>query len=146
MDIYGRILEDHKMQRQLSQDLLNTSGDSAERRHLFDALAKEVEAHAAAEEQVFYAELIAKPEGQEAARHSIAEHKDAADLLDELSNLDMASGGWLNKFKKLKHELDHHMDEEEQDVFTLARPLIDRQRATDLATEFGHAKDEHLST
>jgi signal transduction protein with GAF and PtsI domain len=145
MDIYRRLKEDHGKQRGLSAGLIETSGDTSERRRLFDALSKEVEAHAAAEEQTFYAELIGIADGQEKARHSVSEHKEAADLLDELKELDMASGGWLNKFKKLKEELDHHMDEEEAEVFKLAQTLIADKRADELGKEFDKRKQNELA-
>jgi hypothetical protein len=79
----------------LSARLIETSGDTSERRLLFDAMSKQVEAQAAAEEQTIYAELIGIAVGHEKARHSVSEHKEAADLLCELKDLDMACGGWL---------------------------------------------------
>jgi signal transduction protein with GAF and PtsI domain len=105
----------------------------------------EAVAHANAEEQTFYAELIGIADGQEKARHSVSEHKEAADLLGELKELDMASGGWLNKFKKLKEELDHHMDEEEAEVFKLAKTLIADKRADELGKEFDKRKQNELA-
>ena len=76
----------------------------------------------------------------------MSEHKEAADLLDELTDLDMSSGGWLNKFKKLKDELEHHMDEEEAEVFKLARKLIDRKRADELGKDFDQRKRQALKS
>ena len=58
MDIYARLEDDHEKQRDMSAGLARTSGDTSERRRLFDELRREIEAHAAAEEQTFYAELI----------------------------------------------------------------------------------------
>ena len=145
MDIYSRLIDDHGKQRGLSGGLIRTSGDTMERRRLFDALKKEVTAHAAAEEQAFYAELIGMADGQEKARHSVSEHKEAADLLDELAKTDMASSAWLAKFKKLKKDLEHHMDEEEAEVFVLARSLVSEDRAGDLAREFDRRKDDEMS-
>lgn len=144
MDIYERLEQDHDKQRQLAADLAETSGDSDERRRMFAELKTEVEAHAAAEEQTFYAALIAEPDGQEKARHSVSEHKEAADLIEELEELDMSSGGWLAKFKKLQEELEHHVDEEEDEVFVLARKLIDEQRARALAEEFNERKTDAM--
>ena len=59
MNIYERLKDDHCKQRGLCGGLAKTSGDTEERRRLFTALKTEVEAHAAAEEQTLYAELIA---------------------------------------------------------------------------------------
>jgi hemerythrin-like domain-containing protein len=107
-------------------------------------LKQEIGAHAAAEEQTFYATLIAAPEGQPKARHSVHEHKTAADLLDELAELDFGSGGWLRKFRKLKEELEHHMDEEEREVFKRARKIISATRAEELSGTFRRRKSSEL--
>jgi hemerythrin superfamily protein len=140
MDIYARLREDHGKQRGLGAGLLETSGDSAERERLFRLLKNEVQAHAAAEEQTFYAELIAMSDGQERARHSIAEHKEAADLLEELSNIDMSSSAWITRYRQLHERLVHHLDEEEDEVFGRARELISGGRAKALAAEFDARK------
>lgn len=144
MNIYQRLTEDHGKQRGMAAGLAKTEGDSSERKRLFDEFYRELEAHAAAEEQTFYAELIATPDGQEKARHSVAEHKTAADLLKELTQTDMSSGAWLQKFKKLKHEVEHHVDEEEKEVFPLAMKLIPDERAEELAREFDARKQKEL--
>lgn len=140
MAIYSRIKQDHEKQRRLAASLVETSGDTSERRTLWEDFKSEVEAHAAAEEQTFYAALIEKPESQEQARHSVSEHKETSDLIKELTEMDMASSGWLNKFHKLKEELEHHLDEEEEDVFPLARKVIDDAKAEQLATDFDRRK------
>ena len=146
MDIYQRLKDDHGKQRGLAAGLMETSGDSDERRRLFAAFKDEVEAHAAAEEQTFYAALIACTDGQDQARHSIAEHKDAADLIEEIEGTDMSHGGWLLKFEKLKEELEHHLKEEEDDVFPLARKLISEREARELGERFDELKAEKLSS
>lgn len=144
MNIYTRLMEDHVTQRDLSKKLAETSGDTDERRNLFALLKQEVEAHAAAEEQSFYAELMGHSDGQEKARHSVSEHKEAADLIEELTDLDMGSGGWLNKFKKLKDELEHHVDEEEAEIFPAAQAIISDKRAQELGREFERFKTAKL--
>jgi iron-sulfur cluster repair protein YtfE (RIC family) len=144
MNIYERLVKDHERQRALTDEIMNTSGDSPERRALWNALKKEIEAHAAAEEQTFYAALIEKPNGQAKARHSVAEHKETADLVDELDRLDMGSGGWLQKFEKLKDGLIHHVDEEEQEVFEQAQKIIKDDRAERMTARFEQRKTAEL--
>ena len=144
MDIYQKLKDDHGKQRGLLGGLENTTGDSDERKRLFQALKEELEAHAAAEEQTFYAELIAMSEGHEKARHSVAEHKEADDLIDELSSMDMSEGGWLIRFRHLRERLEHHVDEEEEEVFPLAKKLIKDSRAKELAEEFEKTKKESM--
>ncbi len=140
MTIYARLIEDHGKQRGMAAGLADTEGDSSERQRLFQAFKNELEAHAAAEEQTFYAELIASPDGQEKARHSVAEHKTAADLLEKLEDTDMSSSSWLQTFKKLREAVVHHLDEEENEVFPIARKIISDSRAKELGKEFDSRK------
>lgn len=142
MDIYERLIEDHNKQRGLLGGVGETSGDTEERRRLFAELKIELEAHANAEEQVFYAALLAEPDGQEKARHSIVEHDEMNDLIAELEDIDMSAGAWLNKFKDLRHRVEHHVDEEEEEVFVRARKLLSEKQANDLVADFDNRKNE----
>ena len=49
--IFERLKEDHDRHRELLDKLLDTSGDTTERKSLFEELTKELKSHAAAEEQ-----------------------------------------------------------------------------------------------
>jgi iron-sulfur cluster repair protein YtfE (RIC family) len=134
--IYEVLKKDHDSHREVLNKLDATSGDSPEREKLYATMKRELEAHTAAEEETFYATLMAKPDGQEKARHSVSEHKEAADLLGELDETEFSSPGWLARFRKLKEELEHHMDEEENEVFARARKLIAQPKAEELGSEF----------
>lgn len=140
MDIYERLTQDHEKQRDLADRILQTSGDSEERRRLWEEFKAEATSHAAAEEQTFYATLIEIPEGQEKARHSVHEHEQADDQIKEIDELERDSGGWLQKFKSLHKDLEHHMNEEEQEVFQKARKLLSDSTAEHLATRFEERK------
>ena len=139
--IYDAIKEDHKKHRTTLTELDGTSGDSEERSKLFERLQRELTAHANAEEQTFYAALLEDPEAQEQVRHSMAEHKEADDLLDELDELELDNPGWLQKFRKLKDAVEHHMDEEERDVFAIARDVIGEPQSQQLASKFANRKE-----
>ena len=145
MNIYDRLKQDHDKQRQLAEKIMNTSGDSENRHELWDQFKPEAVAHANAEEQTFYAALIQKPEAQEKARHSISEHKDADDIIQELDEMDMGSSGWIQKFKKLKDELEHHMEEEENEIFKKAKAVLDDRKAYRLGDEFTQHKKAELA-
>ncbi|MGR3550657.1 hemerythrin domain-containing protein [Pseudooceanicola sp.] len=122
--IYDAIKKDHDRHRELLNTIAETSGDSAERREAWDEFYYDVKSHAAAEEETFYSKLLQQTWGQDAARHSVHEHAEMDDILEELREMDLASSGWLTRFKTLKHDYEHHMDEEEQEVFERAKKVI----------------------
>ena len=67
---------------------------------------------------------------QEKARHSVAEHHEIDELVEELEDTDFSSPGWLAAARKLHDLVTHHLDEEEQEVFQLAgRALSDDAKA-----------------
>lgn len=145
MDIYERLINDHEKQRALAARIMETSGDSSERQTLFEKFKSELDAHALAEEQAFYSELMKHPDGTEKARHSVAEHKDVDDFLQELGELQFGNSGWIHRFEKLQKKVIHHLDEEEKDVFPLARQLITDKRSKELCSYFTERKQAEVA-
>lgn len=135
-NIYDVIKEEHDLHRSLMESLLNTEGDTSQRRQIYQTLRAELEAHAAAEEQTFYAELIAKKDGQNEARHSIVEHNTISKHIEELDEIEFSSTGWLNKFHALKHAVEHHLEEEENDIFSRARDVFSVETAQNMVSDF----------
>ncbi|MDU8943007.1 hemerythrin domain-containing protein [Ovoidimarina sediminis] len=140
--IYDAIKSDHDEHRSLLEKISETEGDSTARRDAWKTFYYEVKSHAAAEEETFYSKLISKTWGQDAARHSVHEHQQLDDLMEELNEADMASPGWLQKFKTLRHEYEHHMDEEEDEVFTRAQEVIAAEEIDGFGKRFLDRKAE----
>ncbi|MFN3313197.1 MAG: hemerythrin domain-containing protein [Hyphomonas sp.] len=142
--IYEALKSDHDEHRSLLENLAETQGDSKERRKLWRKYYYEVSAHAAAEELAFYSLLISDTEGQSEARHSIAEHEELDDIIQELNDMDMSSPGWLIRLKTLKERYEHHIDEEEEDIFPVARKIIGDDTGGRIAADFkARKRNEH---
>ena len=140
--IYQAIQDDHQDHRKLLDTIADTSGDSEKRRKAWNDFYYDVKSHAAAEEETFYSTLISKPWGQDAARHSVHEHQEMDDLMEELNDMDMSSPAWISKFKTLKHDYEHHMDEEEDEVFSRAREVVDASKEDEIGSRFLERKKE----
>ncbi|OXS99337.1 hemerythrin [Notoacmeibacter marinus] len=139
-DIYEAIKADHDKHRALLDSIEKTSGDSDDRRQAWEEFYYEVKSHAAAEEETFYSQLIADPDGQDDARHSVSEHKELDDLMEELNTVDMSSPAWLQKFKQLRHDYEHHIDEEEDEIFAKAKEVFSNEEAERFAPRFEERK------
>ncbi len=144
-NIFEALRQDHDRQRELVRALLETKGDSAERRTLFDDLRSQLHDHAKFEERFFYVPLMGQDLTQAKARHSVAEHKELDDFVEQLETYDMSSSQWLLTARELSHRLLHHLEEEEHEVFQLGgRALTDQQKAqlgaeyADEMTSAGH--------
>lgn len=142
MNIYSSIRFDHEHHRDLIQTLLDTEGDSARRRDFWSQFYYDVKSHAAAEEECFYAEMMGHPKGQDRARHSVAEHKELDDLMEELNGIEFSSPQWLQKFKHLADEYIHHIEEEEDEIFERAQSIFDGSESKQMAELFKHRKSE----
>ncbi len=142
MNIFEALRADHEIQRTLIDKLVNTSGDNDLRKNMFNKLKHELEIHADAEERHFYIPLIEKDLTQEKARHSIAEHHEMDELVEKLENTDMSSPAWLTYMKQLAQKVEHHLDEEEQEVFQLAGKALNEKDKQQLATTYQEEIDK----
>ena len=115
--IFTRLKQDHDRHRKLLDRLAETHGDTEERSELFTELTKELKSHAAAEEQALYATMLRKPETTDETRHSVAEHHEIDEMLNDLAATEMSTGAWLQKFKAFDDRYRHHIEEEEEDHF-----------------------------
>ncbi|WP_454599068.1 hemerythrin domain-containing protein [Qipengyuania sp. SM2507] len=128
-EIFARLKQDHDRHRELLDRLLQTHGDTEERKSLFEELTKELKGHASAEEQALYSTMMRKPPTTDETRHSVAEHHEIEEALNDLAATDMSSSAWLQKFKDLDHDYRHHIDEEEEEHFPdFAKHLNDTDR------------------
>lgn len=141
MNIFEALRADHVRQRDLTDRLLRTEGDSPERRDLFRRLTEELEAHAGAEERFFYVPLMEHDLTQEKARHSIAEHKELDDLVERLQSYDLSGPQWIQTARELAHRLEHHLDEEEREVFQMAGKALTEHEKEQLASEYADDMD-----
>ena len=117
IDIFERLKIDHDKHRDLLARIEETHGESKERSELFELLTYELKGHASAEEQALYSTMMRKPPTTDETRHSVSEHHEIEEALNDIAATDMASGAWLTKFRQLKHDYLHHIDEEEEEHF-----------------------------
>jgi hemerythrin-like domain-containing protein len=136
MTIFDALRGDHDTQRRLIDQLLETEGDSDDRRRWYAELKQELAAHAAAEERSFYVPLMEHDETQEKSRHSVAEHHELDELVEQLDGYDLSAPAWLETARELAHRLVHHLDEEEHEVFQMAGKVLSDEQKTQLGTDY----------
>lgn len=134
--IYETLKADHDKHRDLLKKLAETSGDSETRRKLWKTFFYDVGGHAAAEEETFYGPMIETQDGQPKARHSVAEHLELDELMQKLNETDMSSPGWMASFKTLHHDYEHHIEEEEEEIFPCAKEAVGTDEDGKMAAAF----------
>ena len=126
------------------KELSDLGGEPQKRRDLFEAFRLEVQSHAAAEEESLYATMLGKPDLRDDARHSVAEHKEIDDLIGELLDMDSDDAAWEDKFAHLRHRYEHHINEEEEEMFPAAEAKLDTATEERLAETYEERKPAEL--
>ena len=136
MNIFEALRESHDQQRHLSEQLVQTSGDSDERQQLFDALKNELYAHSVAEDRYLYIPLMFNDTGLDITRHALAEHHEIDEMVEELEQTDMSSPSWIATAKKLADKVHHHLKEEEHKFFQQAGKILDDAEKEKLGKQY----------
>ena len=136
MNIFEALRESHNKQRDIAEKLIQTSGDTEERRALFDQFKNELFAHAVAEDRYFYIPLMMTDSGLNITRHALAEHHEMDELLEQLTETDFSNTGWLAIAKKLSETVFHHLEEEEHSFFQQAGKILDDKQKETLAKKY----------
>jgi hypothetical protein len=142
MDITELILTDHHRQRQAFAVLDDIDRGDVERLSLvWGDLAEFLEVHAAAEELVFYPQLlrIADPDSEE-TKDAIGDHNAIRDAIQEASRHDVGSDGWWAAVGRCRSANTEHMGEEEDEGLADFRRHASLEERDDLGLRFEAAK------
>ncbi|BAV65085.1 hemerythrin domain-containing protein [Sphingobium cloacae] len=142
--IFDRLKQDHDAHRQLLAKIADAADEPDRLEKLFEQFKVEVTAHAAAEEETLYATMLARPDLREDAQHSVAEHKEIGDYLEDLDELPFHGEAWKGKFADMKKRYIHHIDEEEEEMFPDAARDLDAEEEGKLAAAFARRKPDEL--
>ena len=140
--IFDVLKADHDVHRRMLADICAARGQ--QRADAFEGFRVEVSAHAAAEEESLYANMLGDPALRDDARHSVSEHKEVDDMLGELQGLDPDDASWLPQFDALKHRYEHHIGEEEDEMFPAAAKHFDGATAQELGAKYDRRKPAEL--
>jgi hemerythrin-like domain-containing protein len=137
---------DHRRLEELLEQGTETSARSVARRtSLLRALSKELATHELMEEKVLYPVLKAYAEAKEIVLEGYQEHHVADVVLQELHDLPPSDERWGAKLKVLKENIEHHIEEEEGEMFKTARSVLSRAQLEEIGARM-QALKEHAPT
>jgi len=139
--------KDHRMVSGLITGLeMTPKGNETLRRRLFDQIRRNFMIHAQAEEEVLYPELrVLVFTDQSKVDESYREHQHMKDILSDLATMDPTSASFDTKFADFKNMIQHHVDEEENEVFTLLMQRMSIEDQEDLGRRI-HKRKSDLKT
>ncbi len=133
--------EDHQKVKKLLAELETTTERGVKTRsELFATIKGELTVHEIIEEEIFYPELKAHPKAKDIVLEGYQEHHVVDVLMSELESLDVGDETWGAKAKVMKENIEHHIEEEEGEMFRTARQVFDRDELVDLGKRMAARK------
>jgi hemerythrin superfamily protein len=140
-DIYALLKDEHQSISSLLQQLIQmATTDTTECNARFAELKHSLTRHSEAEDAIFYSELMQHDQTRDLIQNGKQEHQRIESLLQELGRMDPNDPQWCAKLQTLKTCVEHHVHEEEGQVFARARTILPADLAEDLGRKFEQAK------
>ena len=144
-DAIAMLKADHQRVRDLFQQYAATSNAEA-KRTIAEEVFIELETHAQLEENIFYPAVNEETdEGPELVKESLAEHETMKNLIQQLRDMGPHHGGFDPKFRELLQNVEHHVEEEETEMFPLAEEELEEDMK-DLRDEMQELKAQILAS
>lgn len=142
-DIIDVILSEHEQFRMQFAEFEGVT-DRDEQRSRWEPLRNLLEVHAAAEEAVFYPEVVrVLHDGAEETTDAVHEHNEIRDAIGEVEEHEPGTELFLLAVKQVQAANAHHMAEEESEVLPQFRAASDASLRERLGARFEQFKGEH---
>lgn len=141
MNAFQLLKEDHKKVSEIFQQLEPTTERAVKTRsQLFEELKTNLDIHAHVEETIFYAAIKREAETREIVLEGFEEHHVIKMLLKELDSMPVDTEQWAAKLKVLQENVEHHVEEEEGEMFQKARGVLSEEQINDLGARMEEEK------
>ena len=141
MDALSLLKADHdKVKKMLADGEQTTERAEKTRQELFDTLKAEMMLHERIEEEIFYPALKEHPKAKDIVLEGFEEHHVVDEIMGELEATDVTDETWGAKFKVMKENIEHHIEEEEGEMFTQARQVFETDELEQLGERMAELK------
>ena len=122
MDAIALLTEDHAKVKAMFEQYEGL-GDRAHatKQKLAMQICTELTKHATAEEEIFYPAVRAATKDDDLVDEATVEHASAKDLIEQIMSMDSEDELFDAKIKVLGEQIEHHVEEEEGEMFPKAR-------------------------
>lgn len=146
MDALKLLKEDHERVKKMLSSIESTTERAVKTRT--DELARlkrELTIHETIEEEIFYPALKDHAKTREIALEAYEEHGVVDMIMSEIEQTPVEDETWMAKFTVMKENLEHHIDEEEGEMFKQARQLFDEETLEGLGEQMQARKQSGLA-
>ena len=122
-DAIAILTADHKRVKKLFKtfDKMKEDGSATDKQALAQQICDELSLHAEVEEQIFYPATRESIDKDDMLDEAEVEHASAKDLIAQIQAGDPSDPKWAAKVTVLGEYIDHHVEEEENEMFPKAR-------------------------
>jgi len=122
VDALKLLEDDHKqVKRMLNEGAKTTERGEKARTELFAKLKRSLTIHEQMEEEVLYPALREVAKSRDIALEGFEEHHVVDEIFSELEETAPSDETWGAKFQVAKENLEHHIEEEETEMWAAAR-------------------------
>jgi hypothetical protein len=139
MDAFNLLKADHRKVAGLFDEL--ESADGKAKLQVFEQIKTELELHTHIEEKIFYPALEKPRETHDLTLEAYEEHDVVKKLLRQLSRAKTANDEWEAQAKVLRENVEHHVEEEENELFEKAEAALGEERIEALGEEMAAEKE-----
>lgn len=139
MNAIELLKQDHRKVEKLFQQVEKTE-DNKQHERLFQQIKTELETHTHIEETVLYPALKKHEELKDLTLEAEEEHKQVKTLLREIERLSDGSERFDAKLKVMQENVEHHVGEEENEMFPKIKQLYSSAELEQLGAELEAAK------
>lgn len=141
MDALSLLRADHdKVKKLLAEGEKTTERGEKTRTELFETLKAEMMLHERIEEEIFYPALKEHPKAKDIVLEGYEEHHVVDEIMGELEATPVTDETWGAKFTVMKENIEHHIEEEEGDMFKQARQVFDADELAQLGERMAELK------
>ena len=122
-DAFALLTADHKRVKSLFKEFesLKDEGDDDQKATLVETICNELTVHAQIEEEIFYPALRDAIDDEDLMDEADVEHASAKQLIAQLEQLEVGGDHYDATVTVLGEYIDHHVKEEEGEMFSKAR-------------------------
>jgi iron-sulfur cluster repair protein YtfE (RIC family) len=107
---------------------------------LFTQLKNALTLHTQVEEQVFYPAMREFDETRDQISEAIEEHEAVDQILEEMTEMSPEDDEFQDKLEELRENLEHHIEEEEDELFPKAEELCEPKRLDEMGRQIQKLK------
>lgn len=139
--IFEILKKDHREAEQMMKQIHQV--DPEERELIFINLKEALREHMQMEEKEFYPRLQEFDEMDDLVDDALEEHDETKEFLNDLEEIDdFEAKEWQTTFQKMQKGVEHHIQDEEKEIFPECTKYLDAQQLDEIAKKCLQLKEK----